>query len=146
MKIARPDLRLTLLETTGKKARFLEHVVSVLGLSDVEVVNERAEMFGRREMFDVVVARALGALPVLLELTLPFARLGGRVLALKKGEALEKEIASATRALQILGGELASRRSYDLDGERRQIVVIHKVAPTPPTYPRRPGVPAQHPL
>src|SRR5207248_7441882 len=66
LKIARPDLRLTLLEATGKKARFLEHVVAALGLSEVTIVNQRAEEFGEREAFEVVVARALGALPVLL--------------------------------------------------------------------------------
>ena len=148
LKIARPDLRLTLLEATGKKARFLEHVVSVLGLEGVTVVNERAETYAAaaREAFDVIVARALAALPTLLELTLPFCRLGGAVLAMKKGAALGEEVASAGRALQVLGGELAPEHTYDLAGEQRAIVVVRKVRPTPPQYPRRPGVPAKNPL
>ncbi len=146
LKIARPDLRLTLLEATGKKARFLEHVAGVLGLDDVEVVNDRAETAPGREAFDLVVARAVGALPVLLELTLPFSRVGGRVLAMKKGPALPAELGSARHALNVLGGELAAPRTYALAGESRQIIVIAKVAATPSEYPRRSGMPAKHPL
>ncbi len=146
LKIARPDLRLTLLEATGKKARFLDYVVASLGLSGVEVVNERAEAFAQREAFDVVLARALGPLPVLLELTLPFCRMAGKVLAQKKGAGLAAELASAERALGILGGELAEPRTYELDGEQRQIIVVRKVRLTPSAYPRRPGMPAKNPL
>jgi 16S rRNA (guanine527-N7)-methyltransferase len=146
LKIARPDLQVTLLEATGKKARFLEHAVSVLGLAGVEVIHDRAETAGGRQEYDVVVARALAAMPALLELTLPFCRIGGRVLALKKGTGLPAELASARRALEVLGGELAPPREYELDGEPRQVVVVRKVRPTPAGYPRRPGMPAKKPL
>jgi len=146
LKIARPDLSLTLLEATGKKARFLEHVVATLNLDRVRVVAERAESFAGWELFDVVLARALAAMPVLVELTLPFCRVGGNVLALKKGAGLAAELASAAHAFHVLGGELANPCSYDLDGEPRQVVVIRKVRPTPPGYPRRPGMPAKKPL
>lgn len=146
LKIARPDLKLTLLEATGKKARFLEHVVTVLSLRDVQVVSERAESFDRREGFDVVVTRALAAMPALVELTLPFCRVGGSVLALKKGASLASELASAGRAVQALGGELLDQHSYELAGERRYVVVVHKSRPTPPEYPRRPGLPAKRPI
>jgi len=147
LKIARPDLDLTLLEATGKKARFLEHLTAVLALDLVHVVAERAEIFAGRERFDIVLARALAAMPALLELTLPFCRLGGKVLALKKGAALTAELTSAAHALQVLGGELAEPRAYEfLEGEQRQVVVIRKVRPTPAGYPRRPGMPAKKPL
>ena len=146
LKIARPDLRLTLLEATGKKARFLEHLAAALSLDGVTVVAERAETFAGREAYDLVLARALAALPALLELTLPFCRVGGVVLALKKGARLPAELASAGRALAILGGQLADPREYELGGERRQLIVVRKVSPTPAGYPRRPGLPAKKPL
>jgi 16S rRNA (guanine527-N7)-methyltransferase len=146
LKIARPDLELTLLEATGKKARFLEHIVVRLGLDRVHVVADRAETFAGRELFDVVVTRALAAMPALLELTLPFCRIGGSVLALKKGAGLGAELASAAHALQVLGGELGEPHTYELDGEPRQVVVVRKVRETPSAYPRRPGLPAKKPL
>jgi len=146
LKIARPDLRVTLLEATAKKARFLEHLAGMLGLSGVTVVNDRAETFGGREAFEVIVARALAAMPVLLELTLPFCSLGGKVLALKKGAGLPAELASAKHALNILGGEMSDPRVYQLGGEQRQVLVITKVRTTPAAYPRRPGVPSKRPL
>jgi 16S rRNA (guanine527-N7)-methyltransferase len=146
LKIVRPDMALTLLEATGKKARFLSHVASRLGLSGVVVVNDRAETAAGRDSFDVVVARAVGGLPVLLELTLPFCRLDGLVLAPKKGAGLPAEVASAAHALEVLGGELAPSLSYELGCEPREIVVVRKVRATPPGYPRRPGMPAKNPL
>ena len=146
LKIARPDLRVTLLEATGKKARFLEHLATALSLDDVTVAAERAETFAGRDAYDVVVNRALASMPALLELTLPFCRMGGTVLALKKGVHLPAELASAGRALAVLGGELAEPRTYELDGEVRQVVVVRKVGRTPLDYPRRPGLPAKKPL
>ena len=146
LKIARPDLQLTLLEATGKKARFLEHVVASLGLADVTVAAERAETASGRGAFDVVAAKAVADMAVLLELTLPFVTDGGLVLAHKKGMRLAEELRRADRALLILGGQLEPPRHYELGGEERQIVVVRKVRPTPPEYPRRPGVPARQPL
>ncbi|MHB8619569.1 MAG: 16S rRNA (guanine(527)-N(7))-methyltransferase RsmG [Chloroflexota bacterium] len=146
LKIARPDLRLTLLEATAKKARFVEHTVGMLGLADVEVLAERAETLGRRERFDRVVARAVAALPALLELTLPFCALGGLVLAMKKGSRVPGEVTASTRALKLLGGEIEPPLAYRLGGEERQLLVIRKANATPAMYPRRPGQPAKHPL
>jgi 16S rRNA (guanine527-N7)-methyltransferase len=146
LKIVRPDLELTLLEATGKKARFLEHVSTALNLDQVSVLNERAETAGGRETFDFVVARALAPMAVLLELTLPFCRLGGKVLALKKGAGLAAELVSAENALRVLGGELSESRAYELSGDQRQVVVVSKVRPTPDGFPRRPGMPAKKPL
>lgn len=146
LKIARSDLAVTLLEATAKKTRFLEHIVADLGLRGVTVINDRAETAPGRDSFDIAVARGVAAMPVLLELTLPFCRIGGKVLALKKGPGLPAELSSAERALRTLGGELCEPRDYQLDGEQRQVVVVRKIRPTPSGYPRRPGLPAKKPL
>ncbi len=151
LKIARPDLRLTLLEATAKKVRFLEHVVQALGMSSVVVIWGRAETLAHdpahRERYDCVVARALAELAALAELCLPFARLGGRVIAPKKG-AVAAEIARARTAISLLGGRLWEPVPVTLpeEPERRFLVVIEKVQPTPPRFPRRPGMPVRRPL
>ena len=147
VKIARADIELTLLEATAKKTAFLMAVVDDLRLGRTHVVTGRAEDFGEREFFDTVVARALAPMPALLELTLPFARIGGQVLALKKGTGLAGELAASRHALEVLGGELAPALSYQVgDGEERKVVVVRKVRPTPRGYPRRSGLPAKRPL
>src|SRR5579872_3840925 len=105
LKIARPDLEVTLIEADGKKSAFLVHACAQLGLEGVEVVNRRAEEAAHdphlRETFDLAVARALASMPVLAELCLPFVRVGGRLLA-QKTEA--EDVGSAGRAIEILGG------------------------------------------
>jgi 16S rRNA (guanine527-N7)-methyltransferase len=151
VKIVCPELRLTLLEATRKKVEFLVHLVDDLGLKDVEVIWNRAETLGQdphyRERYDVVVARAVAELKVLAELTLPFCRIGGRFIA-QKGVEAEREVEEAEPALERLGGALREVREVRLPGqrERRTLVVIDKVAPTPTAYPRRPGIPAKRPL
>ncbi|HUZ77648.1 MAG TPA: 16S rRNA (guanine(527)-N(7))-methyltransferase RsmG [Chloroflexota bacterium] len=145
LAIARPDLHVTLLEATAKKAAFLRHAGTTLGLS-LSVAAQRAEEHGEREAYGVVVARAVAALPALLELTLPFCATGGRVLAMKKGAGVATEIAQSRVALRLLGGQLEPPLSYELAGEPRQILVIRKVRSTPAEYPRRPGLPAKRPL
>ena len=138
-------------EATGKKAAFLEHLVSTLGLQDVEVCTGRAETLGHqagfREGFDFVVARAVSGMAALAELTLPFCRLGGRVIAFKtRGAAAE--IDGAATAISAAGGELLEVIEVDLSalGNDRRLVVLGKVTETPAKYPRRPGVPARRPL
>ena len=149
LKIAYPGLRLTLAESVGKKCRFLEAVVAELGLEEVVILNERAEIIGRdpahREQYDWAVARAVAALPVLAEYLLPLCRVGGRMVAMK-GEAAEMELA-ATAVVQ-LGGGAAQLQPVSLRGETapRYLVVIPKDKPTPNSYPRRPGMPAKRPL
>ncbi len=151
LKIVCPELRLTLLEATRKKVEFLLHLTDDLGLQGVEVIWERAETLGQnphyRERYDVVVARAVAELPVLSELCLPFCRVGGRFIA-QKGVEAEKEIAVATEALDRLGGIIREVKEVSLPGqrERRALVVIEKVAPTPAGYPRRAGIPAKRPI
>ena len=148
IKIARPDLRVTLIEADQAKAAFLVHACAALVLDQIEVVARRAEDAGQdpalREAFDVAVARALAPLPVLAELCLPLVRVGGRLLA-QKTET--EEVAGASTAIGLLGGELANVvRTPSLARAAGTIVVIDKVRPTPARYPRRSGVPARRPL
>ena len=151
LKIAFPGLSLALVESTGKKAEFLERLVGLLGLYGVEVLAGRAETLGReprlRERFDAVLARALGPLPVVAELTLPFARLGGALIAQRRGD-LAREVEDAAPALRALGGGAADVRFVDLPdlADGRALVVVAKVAPTPERYPRRPGAPSKRPI
>jgi 16S rRNA (guanine527-N7)-methyltransferase len=149
LKIVRPDLHMTLLESVGKKADFLRHIVARLGLSDVTILHGRAEDFGaaaQREHYDVALARAVAELRVLAELTLPLCRVGGLVIAQKRA-GIEEEIANAAPAIAILGGALRTRISVDLpDVEPRQLLVLDKLSPTPARYPRRPGMPEKRPL
>jgi 16S rRNA (guanine527-N7)-methyltransferase len=150
LKIVRPELRLTLVESVAKKAIFLQHLVGVLGLSDVEIIVARAEAVGRdvaqRERYDVAVARAVAELRVLAEYCLPLCRVGGRFLA-PKGIQVEGEVQAAQAAIAALGGRLLAVEVVQLPAvEPRSLVVVEKVAPTPPTYPRAVGVPAKRPL
>ncbi len=148
MKIVWPALRLTLLEATAKKTAFLSELVSRLGLEDIAVITGRAEELAHdaalRERFDLVVARAVTTLPALLELTLPFARVGGRVVT-PKGSRAAAETATSRHALQVLGGE-AHSMPLNIPGPPQTLVVIVKRRPTPPEYPRRSGVPVKSPL
>jgi 16S rRNA (guanine527-N7)-methyltransferase len=151
LKIVRPALRLTLLEATGKKTKFLRHLVSLLQLKDVDVVHARAEEIGQdpqqRESYDWVLARAVAALPTLVEYLLPLCRLGGRCLA-QKGEDAAAEATGAQAAIALLGGRLNRLLPVELPGlaETRHLVLIDKIARTPAKYPRRPGKPAKSPL
>jgi 16S rRNA (guanine527-N7)-methyltransferase len=151
LKIVFPDIKLTLLEATAKKAGFLRHIVEKLGLSDVEIVVGRAEEVAHqpryREGFDLVLSRAVAALPTLVELALPFAAVGGSFIAQKKGN-IDEEIGRADRAIELLGGKLRELKRVDIAGlaDERYLVIIDKVSPTPAKYPRRPGLPAKRPL
>ncbi len=151
LKILLRQPRLTLLDSTAKKAAFLHHVVDKLSLSDVEIINDRAERVAHlpryREQFDVVVSRAVAPLASLVELALPFCRLGGKFVAQKKGN-LEQETTEAKRAIEVLGGRLAEVRRIELRlfPDIRYLVIVGKVSPTPQKYPRRPGMPSKRPI
>ncbi|MBN1285880.1 MAG: 16S rRNA (guanine(527)-N(7))-methyltransferase RsmG [Anaerolineae bacterium] len=151
LKIAYPQIDLTLLEATGKKTAFLEYVTRSLALHDVRVVNERAETVGQvpdhRECYDLVVARAVAAMPTLMEYLLPLCRVGGQCVAYK-GETAPQEAAQAENATHILGGRLNQLVPIELPGvaETRYLIVVDKVAATPEPYPRRPGMPSKRPL
>ena len=149
--IARPDLRLTLLDATAKKTRFCQQCISDLGLAQVDVVNERAETIGQhpdhRQQYDAAACRALGPMRQLLEYTLPLVRTGGQVLAMK-GPKAEAELAESADAMHLLGaGKLEVFDAYPPGFDKNTvIVVIHKASATPPQYPRPPGMPRQSPL
>ena len=151
LKILFPDIRLTLLEATAKKADFLDHLSRKLELKDVEIALGRAENIahqaGYREGFDMVLARGVAPLVTLAELTLPFCRPGSSFIAPKKGD-IDPEIAEASWAISILGGKLQEVRSISLEEftDDRKLVVISKVSPTPKAYPRRTGIPQKRPL
>lgn len=151
LKIVCPAMQLTLLEATGKKAHFCEHMVAMLKLSGVQVVKARAEELGQdpahREQYDWAVARAVAEMSVLAEYLLPLVRLGGHGLAQKGGDA-PQETNPAIAAIGRVGGELERIVPVELPGivEIRHLVVLKKIAATPPAYPRRPGVPVKTPL
>jgi 16S rRNA (guanine527-N7)-methyltransferase len=151
LKIACPHIRLTLLESVGKKANFCRHAIKALQLADVEVVQERAEAAGllpeHRERYDWAMARAVAGLPVLAEYLLPLVRVGGKALAMK-GESGPAEAQAAERAMRLLGGRLQQLIPVTLPGveDQRYLIVIQKQSATPDQYPRRVGVPSKHPL
>ena len=151
LKIVCPRMRLTLLEATGKKVTFLEHIVGVLGLHEVEVIHGRAEELGRdpahREQYDWELARAVVEMPTLAEYLLPLVRVGGAMLA-QKGEGAAIEVQASDAATNALGGEVRHLLPLELRGiaETRYLVVIDKVAATPEKYPRRPGMPKKRPI
>jgi len=151
LKILLPDVKLVLLEATAKKADFLRHFMSELRLDDVEVVVGRAEELAHdaryREKFELVLSRAVAPLPTLVELTLPFCAVGGSFVAQKKG-AIAPEVAKASRAITVLGGNLRQVKGIDLKefGDKRWLVAIDKIMPTPQQYPRCPGMPAKRPI
>lgn len=150
LKIACPEMHLTLIESVRKKANFCAQAVRTLGLADVEIRVARAEEAGRlpeyREQFDWAVARAVAPMPVLAEYLLPLVRVGGKMLA-QKGWDGAQEARQAEHALTVLGGGLERVIPVTLPGlQPRTLIVAAKVRPTPDRYPRRPGIPAKRPL
>lgn len=151
LKLVWPTTQVTLVESVGKKADFCRHIVARLGLEQVTVLSERAEMIGQdpahRHAYDLAVARAVARMPTLMEYLLPLVHRNGKVMAMK-GETAPAETHSAIQAMQMLGGKLHKLVHIELPGvvEERFIVVVDKVARTPEEYPRRTGVPAKNPL
>jgi len=151
LKIIYPNTRVTLVESVGKKAMFCQHIVRLLGLEGVEVINARAEDLGQmrehREQYDWGVARAVANMRVLAEYLLPLVQVGGKMLA-QKGESGPAEVHAAERAIKLLGGEVRQLVNVTLPGvvEERHLVLVDKVATTPPGYPRKPGIPTKKPL
>ena len=151
LKIAFPGLRATLIDSTAKKTAFLSHLVDVLKLDGVDVLTGRAETLAHdpelRGTFDLVVTRAVADMAVLAELTLPFCRIGGLVVA-QKSRAIHDEIDRARQAIETVGGELREAIPVHVPGleKERTLIVFEKVAPTPERYPRRPGIPAKRPI
>jgi 16S rRNA (guanine527-N7)-methyltransferase len=151
LKIIYPNTKVTLVESVGKKAMFCQHIVSLLGLEKVNVINSRAEDLGQmrehREAYDWGVARAVANMRVLAEYLLPLVQVGGMMVA-QKGESGPAEVHAAEKAIKLLGGEVRQLMPVTLPGvvEERHLVLVDKVAATPPGYPRKPGIPAKKPL
>lgn len=150
LKIVWPGLRLTLLESTGKKCRFMQHVVDTLQLTDVTVVQARAEDYGQhagRIAFDLAWARAVSRMPTLLEYGLPLLKRGGWFV-IQKGPEPQEELASARLALRTLGGRLHEILPVTVPGLEagRSLALVAKTAQTPMAYPRRAGIPERQPL
>lgn len=143
LKIARPDIKLTLLDSLNKRLIFLQEVLDQTNLT-AEIIHSRAEDGARkpnlRESFDFAVSRAVARLNVLSEYCLPYVKLGGSFVALK-GPNADEELADSTKALQILGGKLKNIHTFELpyDSGSRNIVEISKIKSTPAKYPRISG-------
>jgi 16S rRNA (guanine527-N7)-methyltransferase len=151
LAMAFPGIRVTLLEATGKKIAFLDHMIKTLGMKGVETLHARAEDAGHmpkhRAAYDLVLARSVARLPSLVEYMLPLAKVGGRCIAMK-GSTAATEANDSKRALALLGGRMSGIEAVQLPGlpEPHYVVVIEKSAPTPSAYPRKPGTPTKTPL
>jgi 16S rRNA (guanine527-N7)-methyltransferase len=151
IKILRPHIELTLLDSAKKRIDFLKDLLVELRIGGVRLIHGRAEEYGRnkdfRETYDVVVSRAVAPLKVLAEYCLPFLKKGGIFIAQKAKDAVS-ELEEGKRALEVLGGlkEKEIRLNLPFTGDERNIIVIKKTKPTPDRYPRKPGVPMKRPL
>jgi 16S rRNA (guanine527-N7)-methyltransferase len=151
LKLILPQLRLTLVESIQKKAGFCVHIVEKLGLRQVQVLAERAEDVGQnpehRESYDLATARAVAAMPTLVEYLLPLVRIGGLVI-MQKGESAQLEALQSEKVIQRLGGKIKVILPVVLPGvvDERYLVVLEKVARTSAEFPRRTGLPSKQPL
>ena len=146
VKIACPEVELTLLDSLGKRMAWLEQILPQLGV-DATCVTARAEEFAAqcRERYDFATSRAVARLNILLELTAPFVKVGGAVLAMK-GSAAREELAEAKNAINQLGLKLETVADFPVDGTAHSVIVLRKVKPTPSQYPRRYAKIKQSPL
>ena len=137
LAIACPGAEVTLLDSLGKRMKWLEEVLPTLGVQ-AECVTARAEeaVADRRESYDFATSRAVARLNILLELTAPYVKVGGAVLAMK-GAAAKEELAECAGAIKKLGLKLEEVREFPIDGAAHAVIVLRKIAPTPPKYPRR---------
>lgn len=152
LKIAFPQLQVTIVDSLNKRINFLTELVAELGLQQVELHHARAEEFGRkqspyRESFDLVTARAVARLDVLSELCLPLVKVGGRFAAMKSQKA-QVELAAAQFAIKTLGGKVERDQVIELPeaGGVRHLILLDKIQATPTKYPRKPGIPNKKPL
>ena len=149
LKIAFPELKVTLADSLNKRILFLQEVIDELHLEKIEAVHARAEELGKnkayREMYDLVVSRAVANLSSLEEYCVPFVKIGGNFISYKSGE-IEEEVANAKNATFLLGGKVKDVYKFDLYEQKRSFVIIEKVKGTPKTYPRKAGTPTKTPL
>ncbi|MBY0123653.1 16S rRNA (guanine(527)-N(7))-methyltransferase RsmG [Bacillus sp. S/N-304-OC-R1] len=151
IKIAFPEIKVTIVDSLNKRIGFLEHLSKELGLENVQLIHDRAETFGQkkehREAYDVVTARAVARLSVLSELCMPLVKVGGTFIAMK-GASAGEELDVGKKAITILGGKLQQSFSFTLPQEdsERNILIIEKEKATPKKYPRKPGTPNKTPI
>lgn len=151
LKLVWPSTQVTLVESVQKKAAFCSHIIQCLGLKQVTVLSERAEVVGQnpehRHTYDLAVARAVARMPILMEYLLPLVHRNGKVMAMK-GETAPVETQSASQAIHLLGGKLNKLVHIELPGvvEERFIVVVDKIARTPEEFPRHTGAPSKNPI
>ena len=152
IKILFPDIKITIVDSLNKRIKFLQKLVDELGLTNVELVHDRAETFGGkksvyREKFDIVTARAVARLSVLSELCLPLVKKNGYFIALKAANT-KQELADGMAAIGVLGGKLILDKGFSLpiNDDERHLVVVEKLSNTPKKYPRKPGTPNKEPI
>lgn len=151
LKIAFPHLRVVLLDSLNKRIKFLDEVISQLGLTEIRTIHGRAEEYARkeeyREQFDLCVSRAVANLSTLSEYCLPYIQVGGMFIPYKSGE-IDDEVEQSKKAVRILGGNIKDVMKFELPGTdiHRSFVLIHKEQHTQKKYPRKAGIPAKEPL
>lgn len=149
LKIAFPNLKVTLADSLNKRVNFLQEVIDALELDDIEAIHGRAENLARdkkyREQYDLSVSRAVANLSTLCEYCLPFVKLGGQFISYKSGE-IEEEVSASKSAVFLLGGKIKDTVKFELGESGRSFIVIDKVKGTPKTYPRKAGTPSKKPL
>lgn len=151
LKIAYPELKVTLLDSLQKRIQFLDAVIEKLGLEGIETIHGRAEDFAKlqklRESFDLCVSRAVANLSTLSEYCLPFVKVGGYFIPYKS-EKIAQEKEEAKKALELLGGEFERQVEFMLPSSDiyRNLFVIKKVKETPKKFPRKAGLPAKEPI
>ena len=147
LSIACPEAKITLLDSLGKRMHWLETVLPELGIQNAECITARAEeaVTDRREQYDYATSRAVARLNILLELTAPYVKVGGAVLAMK-GSAAREELAECGNAIKKLGLKLEEIREFQIDGASHPVIILRKISPTPKAYPRRFNKIKQSPL
>lgn len=149
LKIAFPNLKVTLADSLNKRVLFLEEVIDELGLEDIEAIHGRAEDLARdkayREQYDLCVSRAVANLSTLSEYCLPFVKIGGQFISYKSGE-YEEEVFASRSAVFLLGGKINDVVKFNLGESARSFIVIDKVKGTAKEYPRKAGTPSKKPL
>ena len=149
LKIAFPNLKITLADSLNKRILFLNDVISELGLTDIDTVHGRAEDLAKdkiyRENYDICVSRAVANLSTLSEYCLPFVKIGGQFISYKSGDC-DEEITNAKSAIFLLGGRLNQIQKFEMNDNSRSFVIIDKVNGTSKQYPRKAGLPSKRPL
>lgn len=149
LKIAFPNLQITLADSLNKRILFLDDVIRELGLVGIDTVHGRAEDLAKnsdyREKFDLCVSRAVANLSTLSEYCLPFVKIGGKFISYKAGEC-DEEVAASKSSVFLLGGKISDIKKFELGESGRAFVIIDKVSGTPKKYPRKTGTPSKDPL